>query len=408
VIAPPGPGTPAAPGAAEALFAEARRLRLRRRRRLAVRVACLVLAGSLAAGLAAGWPGHRSTTYHHPRAAAAPDSGLPPVRVAWVDYGGQLHVGNLATRAQRVVATVDASPADPMIQAGGRLYWADAGRDVAPIRDYDIATGKIRYLASGSSVFAAADGRHIYIAATPARLIELPAGGTGRSRLLALPAGWQMSAGLGNWSVAGGIVVYSGSARQRAGSVTVAIWEPGTGRLKIIGRDLSIVATFTPPGARYSLLAWTAGCAQRCRLGITNTSTLATVTVPSPNRYGFSYGGIFSSGAFSPGGSRLAVFLNTTNPHDSGSLPYSVLAIVSTRTGTLRLVPAARLVTTEDVGWARWLPGTNRLIAGAEAGTYAVDAVTRAARPFSFSGFPSTDINSSGDINFSATLLPAR
>ena len=110
---------------AEALFAEARRRR--RRRRLAGGVACLLLAGSAAAGLMTAWPRDGAGTHHgHPGAAAprAPGFTLPPARVAWVDYGGQLHIGDLATGAQRVVATVDASPADPMIVAGGRLYWA--------------------------------------------------------------------------------------------------------------------------------------------------------------------------------------------------------------------------------------------------------------------------------------------
>ena len=82
-------------------------------------------------------------------------------------------------------------------------------------------------------------------------------------------------------------------------------------------------------------------------------------------------------------------------------------AIVNTRTGTLRLVRAARLATYEDVGWARWLPGGNRLIVGAETGSYAVNAAIHAARPFSFFGSHGKDIEGSGDINFSATLLPA-
>jgi hypothetical protein len=400
VIAPPRPGARSA-AEAEALFAEAHRRR--RRRRLAGGVACLVLAGLLAAGLLTAWPRHGAGTHPgHLGAAAAPGFTLPPVRVAWVDYNGQLHVGNLATRAQHVVATVDASAADPMIQAGGRLYWADISKDVAPIRDYDIATGKIGYLARGDSVFASADGRHMYIVQTASRLIELPADGIGSPRQLALPSGWHVSGGLGNWSVAGGIVIYSGPADQRLGPTILAAWNPRTGHVKIIGRDLDIIDTYTPPGARYSLLAWTSGGV----LGITNISTLASLTVRSPNRYGFTYGGPFSSGAFSPDGKRLAVFLNTTNPHDSYNAPHSVLAIVNTRTGAPRLVPAARLVTTEDVGWARWLPGGNRLIAGAEGGSYAVDAVTLATRPFSF-GSPGEDINSSGDINFSATILPA-
>jgi hypothetical protein len=167
VIAPPRPGARSA-AAAEALFAEAHR-----RRRLAGGAACLVLAGLIAAGLMTAWPRHGAGAHHgHLGAAPAPGFTLPPVRVAWVDYSGQLHVGNLATRAQHVVATVDASAADPMIQAGGRLYWADTSQDAAPIRDYDIATGKLGYLAHGDSVFASADGRHMYIVQTASRLIE--------------------------------------------------------------------------------------------------------------------------------------------------------------------------------------------------------------------------------------------
>ena len=99
--------------------------------------------------------------------------------------------------------------------------------------------------------------------------------------------------------------------------------------------------------------------------------------------------------------------MSTTNPQDPYTTPYSVLGIVNTTTGALRLVHAARLVIPEDVAWARWLPASNRLIVGAEAGSYAVNAVTLAARPFSFPGSPGQDIENSGDINFSATILPS-
>ena len=68
--------------------------------------------------------------------------------------------------------------------------------------------------------------------------------------------------------------------------------------MRIIGRDLDITDSYTPPGAGYSLVAWTGGRARHCPLGITNTSILASLTVPSPGCYGFTYGGLFSSGAF--------------------------------------------------------------------------------------------------------------
>jgi hypothetical protein len=397
VLAPPGPS---APSEAEALFAEARRRR--RRRRLAVGVACLLLAGSAAAGLMTAWPSHGAgTQYGHPGRAAVPhtpDFTLPRVRVAWVDYGGQLHIGDLATGTQQVVATVDASPADPMTEAGGRLYWA-ASNENAPVREYDVATGRVRNLAPGDSVFTSADGRHLYIAQTGSRLIELPADGIGAPRRLALPAGWHMSGLLGNWSAAGGIVVYSSDADPSRRPVTLAVWNPATGSVHVIGRDLDVIDAYTPPGARYSLLAWTpAGCRLRCPVGITNTDTLASLMVRSPNRYGFTYGGPFTSGAFSPDGTRLAVFLNTTNPQDASREPVSEPAVINTRTGGLRLVRTAHLGTYEDAGWARWLPGGHRLIVGAEAGSYAVDADTLSARPLSFAP--------GADINFSATLLP--
>jgi hypothetical protein len=398
VIIPPRPAASSA-AEAEALFAEAHRQR-RRRRRLAGGVACL-LAGSAAAGLITAWPGDGAGTHHgHPGVAAPRAAGftLPPVRVAWVDYSGQLHIGDLATGTQRIMATVDASPSDPMIVAGGRLYWAGIKENAAPVREYDMGTGKIGYLPRGNSVFASADGRHLYIVQTGTRLIELPADGIGAPRQLALPAGWHMSGLLGNWSAAGGIVVYS-SANDASSTSALAVWNPATGTVKIIGRGLDVIDAYTPPATGYSLLAWTpAGCLQPCPVGITNTSTPASLTVRSPNRYGFTYGGLFTSGAFSPDGTRLAVFLNATNPQDPYREPISELAIVNTRTGALRLVRAARLGTYEDVGWARWLPGGHRLIVGAEVGSYAVDADTLSVRAFSF--------GPGNDINFSATVLP--
>ena len=242
-------------------------------------MACLLLAGSAAAGLMTAWPRDGARTHHgYPGAAAVPRATgftLPPARVAWVDYSGQLHIGDLATGAQQIVATVDASPADPMIEVGGQLYWADINKNAAPVREYDIATGKIRYLARGNSVFASADGPHLYIVRTDTRLIELPANGVGAPRELTLPAGWHMSGILGNWSVAGGIIVDS-SPHEKSSASALAVWNPAIGNVKIIGRDLDVIDAYTPPGARYSLLAWTpTGCPQPCPVAITNTSTLA-------------------------------------------------------------------------------------------------------------------------------------
>src|SRR5262249_49982221 len=123
--------------------------------------------------------------------------------------------------------------------------------------------------------------------------------------------------------------------------------------------------------------------------------------------YGFSQGA-----AFSPDGTRLAVFERTASINSSCCASNSVLAIMNTRTGAVRAVRAARLVTQEDAGWILWLPGGTRLLAWALAYSYPVDAPASAARPFFF--FPQTadgpgadhDIMDTPDVNFAAVLLP--
>jgi hypothetical protein len=154
---------PPAAAAAEAqmLFEEARRRR--RRRWLAGGLAGLLTAGGAVVAVVVGAPGPRPApgsvaTGRNPIAAAHKATGrLPDVRVAWVDYSGQLHVGDLATRAQHVVARVGASPANPMIPIGGRLYWSDDGgvnpASQAFVEELNLATGRIRHVARGESVF---------------------------------------------------------------------------------------------------------------------------------------------------------------------------------------------------------------------------------------------------------------
>ena len=259
-------------------------------------------------------------------------------------------------------------------------------------------------MARGESVFPSADGRHLYIKQAETRLIELPATGSGPARHLALPRGWSLPSGLGGGAVAGGIAVYSGEAGG-GNDASLGTWNPRTGQVQVIGTG-DLFDASTPPSASYSLLAWKPdSCAARprCPIVITNTSTHVRVIVRSPLRYGFTDGG-----AFSPDGAHLAIFVNVANPFDGTSGPgLSELAIASATTGHLRVVPAARFVTTEDSGWARWLPTGRQLLAGAAEGSYAVNEATLAAQPFSFFTLP--DRPPSGqDINWSATLIAPR
>lgn len=414
MIAPPRRGLPGG-APVQVLFAEARR---RRRRRLAAGVVSLVVAGLAVAASSGVWS-HQSrrgpARAARPPAAAhrVPGFSLPPATVAWVDYGGRLHVGDVATAAQHVAGTVPAwAGAGWLVQAGGRVYGADS----PVIREFDPGTGRTLRLGPGIGVFPSADGRHAYVERTSTSLVELRASGRGVLRRLRTPAGWYLLPDVAGEVTAGirggGILVSSHPGPSSRRPWNLATWNPSTGQVTLVARGAVAIGAYTPPGGRYSLIAWApAACAftfRDCPIEVTSTATRATVTARSPLPYGYTGQGA----AFSPDGTRLAVFERTASINSSCCANNSVLAIVNTRTGAVRAVRAARLVTQEDAGWILWLPGGRRLLAGALAYSYAVDATTYAARPFFF--FPRAakgadadhNIMDTPDVNFSAVLLP--
>ncbi len=390
----------------QVLFAEARRRR--RRRRLLSATLSLVLAGAVAAGVIAGGGGHGAATRagHGRRPAVTTKSqasrlARPSVRLAWLD-NGLLMVGDPAAGAPRTGPAVDAGAPAPLVFAGGHLYWADANRDRAPIRDYNLATSTIRYLPRGEAVFTSVDRRHLYIARSSRVLLELPAGGHGRPIVLRAPAGWYMSGLTAGWvptQAAGGIIVYSSAS---PGYIPISaregLWNPASGRVRILGAGITIFGVYTPPGGSYSLIAWVPASREFARddsMRITNTKTEATVTVRSPLHHGFAASG---APAFSPGGRQMVVFVRTARLGSETGM--SRLAIVDTSTGAVRLVPGTVLDTTEDAFWAIWLPGSQQVLAGAVGSSYLVDARTLVVTPFTYFG-SSTD-------GFSAVVLPSR
>lgn len=412
MIAPPSHRLPDV-AQVQVLFAEARRRR--RRRRLAAGMVSLVLAGlvvTVSSGVWSHQPPRRSSRAAGPPATAhhAPGFTLPPATVAWVDYGGRLHVGDVATLAQHVAGTIPAwAGAGWLVQASGRIYGADS----PVVREFDPATGRTLRLGPGIGVVPSADGRRAYVERTPASLVELRANGRGVLRRLRTPAGWYLLpdvAGEVTAGAGGGVLVSSHPDGRSSRPWNLATWNPATGQVTLVARDAGAIGAYTSPGGRNSLIAWgpTSCTSENCPIEITSTATGATVTVHSPLPYGFAQGAAFSSD-----GTRLAVFERTASLNSSCCANDSVLAIVNTRTGAVRAVQAARLVTQEDAGWILWLPGGRRLLVGALANSYAVDATTYAARPFFF--FPQTadgpaadhNIMDTPDINFSAVLLPS-
>jgi hypothetical protein len=320
---------------------------------------------------------------------------------------GYIHPGGDVT--QHVVAEVNAAPM-PLLSAGGRVYWVDPAGTFVPalghwsevVRYLDLATGRMGTAGAGQTVFLSADGRYLLMSQTATSLTETPLTG-GAARQLTLPRGWYLPGGDGladvvsgaGLATANGIVVQSEQGWGPGGSV-LAIWNPDSGRVTVIGRAVGVIGAYTPPGARYSLLAWlsaSCGFPGSCALEITNTATLSSRTVHSPLPRGFALGG-----AFSPSGAsraRLAVFLN------AGSGSAARLALVDPATGALRVVPRPSLVLGEDVAWARWLPDGVHLIAGPSAtGSDLVDAATMSAEPLVVAH------ENSWDLDYTTAVVP--
>lgn len=405
MIAPPGtrPGrkSAAAPDpVAQALFAEARRRRRRIRLAagaVAATAAVLAIASVLVVrGRTAGWHAGPARP-----AGSGPRHSAPGPELIWATPDGRIMIGNLSTLAARQAGNADTDSSAPLVPFGGRVYWVNAaGGYVAGafwprvVEALDPATGTSTDIGPGEYVFPSATGRRLYVAQTDTSLTMLSAAG-GRVRIagqLNLPPGWYLPGGAG-LSVAGGIVVRSADAPTPSHPALIAVWTPATGRVRTLGRAEGAIAAWTPAGGGYSLLAWMPAACRfpACPGTITNTATWASRTLHSPLGHGFVLGG-----AFSPDGRRLALFANDSALAGGQA---AGLAVASTVTGAVRLVPGVRMTVGEDADWVRWLPGGASLVVLANR-DYLVSARTLTARPFRLAAGPAA-------VNFSAELLPA-
>jgi hypothetical protein len=429
-----------APEPAHVLFPEARERR-RRRWLASVALVVVVVAGPALAMtvLEPGTP----TPQRPARTPSLPtgpitDTGAAP-QIAWADYFGQLHLGALAGLTERVVARADADPTASLVSLDHTIFWVRAqlpngNQTVDPIshpmvQGFDTTTGRAFTVAPGMQVIASLDRTFLYVETDVGHLSEYWPNGVSRAHILQLPNGWYLSdpSLLGDPTpvVADGILVESTSARNgsrvddcshAAGALcpatsrlqhlsnkalTLGIWDPATGHVRVVGRVWKVIGSYTRPGARSSLVAWApASCenAENCSLHITDTATLSTRLVHSPLGHGFDWGG-----GFSPDGTQLAVFVRTAQWDLS---PTTELALVS-GSGSIRVVPGALVNIGDALAWAEWYPDSINLIAGGVASPdgvtsdnhYVVDAQTGSVVPFRFVA------DGSGDVNFSVVPL---
>ena len=367
-----------------------------------------------------------------PHANGAPTATTvptPPVRrtaavpqVAWVDEAGRLHLGDLSGFSQRVVAQADADPNAPLVTAGGKVFWVRsqlASPNGSQLRSpngsalpnpnpevfgFDPATGRTKPIAPGTQVMASVDRSYIYVETDYRHLTEYWLDGTPKGRTLSLPDGWYLLNPDLNTDptpvVANGIVVatWPGPEQNRA----LGIWSPSTGRVRTLGTVWQVTATYTAPGARSSLVAWnpaSCGTSAVCTLKITNTGNYSSRIVVSP------IGSFLWGGAFSPDGHQLAVFANSGDIHGD---PTAQLAIVNTRSGSLKLVRGVSIYVGESVHWAQWLPDGRHLITGGltpmgstvPAVDVLVDSQTDQARQFRFVA------DKNQDLDISSVVVP--
>lgn len=408
----------------EALFKEARQRR--RRRWLITGVVLIVILGGLASVLIVV-----GTTRSPPvprTAPSPPPASNPPItgeagvpEVAWVDYSGFLHIGDLSGLTQRVVASAHADPTASLVSLDGRVFWVQAtttnGPNPTASTVFSIApgTGRKQRIAFGSQVFASLDRSFIYVEWSNSDLAEYWPDGAVKRQDLRIPRGWYLSdAGLlGNPTpvVANGILVESAPVQVGTAPSTLAIWNPSTGDIHTMGKVWKVIGTYTAPGAQSSLVAWAPAACElttNCSLQITDTESFSSRLLPSPLGHGFDWGG-----GFSPDGRELAVFVKS----NSGSYdPMTQLALVNVGSGSLRFVPGAEINIGDSLAWAQWLPDGNRVIVGGVGGRsldvdnhfivvdnhFIVDARTAKATPFRFIA------DGNQDVNFSVVVVSSR
>ncbi len=375
-----------------ALFEEAH-LRRRRRRRWLAGLGAVLLALILAVAGALTWlnrqPGHQAQGSTVSAAGTADHASATAV---WVDDASRLHAGIIGAGgqvSQRVVGEANAA-SEPLIAVGRRVYWVDPAGAYVPalghwsqvVRVLNLRTGRIALAGAGQTVFLSANRRYLLMSQTPTSLAQMPVTGGG-PRVFDLPRGWYLPGGDGladpvagqGLDTASGVVVQSRES-PGVGARRIAVWNPRTGAVRVVGLARAVIDAYTPPGAHYSLLAWLPAVCRppgSCRIAITNTASGAVTTVSSPAAAGFAVGG-----AFSPDGGALAVFV--TGPSRE-SATRARLALIDPATGALRLIRAPAFPLGIDYGWARWLPDGHALIAGAARGGYLVNAATLRFRP---------------------------
>jgi hypothetical protein len=418
--------------AAQLLFREARQRRRRRWLVAGLAVAAFLLVGMAADFVANGSGGGSAPVSPSISKATSPTVGPNHVvtpattELVWFASGG-LHLGTPGKGTDRVVAQPDAA-ATRLVHIGTRVYFFERrGSSVSDqnggnhIAALDAGSGRVHLLGAGINLTTTSDGRDLLVALDPFHLVELSPTGARLSPVWTVPSGYTLNTYASQRplaAIAGGIAIESEHpSPQSSGTYILAIWDPTTGTVRVVGRDAFVIGSYTRPGANHSLLAWIDGRGAGInddRLAITDTATMNTRLISSPQSAVFSsavtefgpqimeFGGNFvGGGAFSPDGRQLAAFVTAFRPHD---WPDAQLVLVDPSTGSVRLIANTVVQIGEPAGWAAWSPTGSELFGGSYREgpviqAFALKAGQVQATPLTF------DTNAADDVTGSAVSV---
>jgi hypothetical protein len=340
-------------------LAEADRPRPVRRRAVAgaVVVAAIVAAVAFAA---ADRGTHKHVIVARPTTTKQALATQQSARLFWVDGHGVAEGDPKTGRQARLGPATAAAACETCagVQRIGRYVFLTQPR----ILRVDTTDGRVKDVGPGLFVFPNPDGQSLYVVlseeSTPSTTTTTMARVDLDGRRLAgpwtLPPGQILSSP--PRAVVGGVLTQSS---QPAAQLTLSIWNPLTGHLSRVGPSRDVIDTYTAPGAKSTLVAYTASDCRTTGCGL----VITRVPGGSPRRIVPPDGapGFISGGAFSPDGNQLAVFVDRVPERVN---PGGELVVVDVATATATAIVGSTVSFGEPVGFATWSPDGNWLYFG--------------------------------------------
>lgn len=306
--------------------------------------------------------GQHVATARPPSSADAVRAGSLTDSLEW-SAGGQLVRADPTSGRQETIASIGGSCRQncPVVLLGSDIFVAgDRVLRVDP-------AGTVTDLGPGQAIIPTPSRTAMYVVdsvesssptSTTTILHALLASGAPAGGPWTLPDGYVLSSA--RTATPRGLLVQT---NENAVDHTLAVWDPQSGAIDVLGPSRFVIDVFTPPNSDVTstVVAYTkAGCAGTgCDIALLDLATRRTIDVASP----LGASGFYGGGSFSADGRYLAAFA-ATSPGTSN--PGVRLAIIDTAAGTATAISGSDVAVGEPVGYATWSPSSDWVfVAGA-------------------------------------------